>query len=72
MKHIPLVLVFVVLLSACTITKQVNTDFKTFCNTVKYCHQPREDWPKEGWHSTCIFCIPTVRCKWIKCPNKDL
>lgn len=71
-KHTSLILVSVVLLSACTTFKQANTDFKNFCNTVVYYNQPKDVRPRVGWSSTCVYCLPTVRCKTGECPNKDL
>ena len=72
MKHIALAVLTGVLLSACSTVKQVQTDFKTFCSTVKQCNSPKHTWPKEGWHSNCNLCIPTTKCRWSKCPNKEL
>lgn len=71
MKHILLAILTGILLSACSTIKQANTDFKNFCDMVQYYNAPKDVWPKEGWHSTCEYCIPTVKCRWYKCPNKD-
>ncbi len=72
MKIISLVQIalITVALSACSTVKQINTDFKGFCNTYKkYNLTPKTT--KVGWSLNCDYCAPLQKCKWYKCPNKN-
>jgi hypothetical protein len=56
-------------LTSCSTVKQANTDFKDFCNTIKYYNISH---PKIGWSLSCDYCTTTQRCKWSKCPNQNI
>lgn len=72
MKYLSIVIVAATTLTSCSTVNQVNTDFKNFCKTLECSSKPFNLWSNKGWHSTCKFCAPHMKCNWSKCRNKNL